>query len=41
MGTPVLGSLEDDDPERAMAGAGSEAEGLKVPMNYGRDEGAV
>lgn len=38
MGTPVLSWRMI---QRATAGAGSEAEGLKVPMNYGEDEGAV
>lgn len=38
MGTPVLSWRRI---QRATAGARSEAEGLKVPMNYGGDEGAV
>lgn len=38
MGTPVLGWRMI---QRGMTGAGSEAEGLEVPMNYGGDEGTV
>lgn len=38
MGTTVLGWRMI---RRAMARAGSEAECLKVPMNYGGDEGTV